>query len=146
MARSLRQASQARSYAASTRITLTPEGAAALAAALDAAAPPAPPARKADTGKAPWHLLPYDAIGAVVAVLGFGARKYAERNWERGLSHSRTFAATQRHLTDWFQLGLDRDPETGLHPLAHAACEVLFALAFALRETAGVDDRPKVGR
>lgn len=105
----------------------------------------APAGVKHDQGKAPWHLLPWDAVRQVVLVLAFGARKYAERNWEAGIAHSRTYAATIRHLTAWFQDGETADPETGLHPLAHAACEVLFALAFSLRGTAGVDDRPGKG-
>ncbi len=101
---------------------------------------------KYDQGKAPWHLLPWDAVEQVVKVLQFGAKKYAERNWEKGLPHSKTFAATQRHLVDWFQNGLDADDETGLHPLAHAACEMLFALAFELRGQTELDDRPRVPR
>lgn len=97
---------------------------------------------KSDSGKAPWDLLPWDAVAEVVRVLQFGATKYAARNWEKGLSHSRVFAATQRHLIAFFQMREDRDPETGIHHLAHAACEVLFALAFAVRGRRDLDDRP----
>jgi dATP/dGTP diphosphohydrolase len=97
---------------------------------------------KHDGGKLPWHLLPFDAIEQIVRVLDFGAKKYAERNWEKGIAHSRTYAATLRHLTSWWQCE-DDDPETGLSHLAHAACEVLFALAFVVREQPGVDDRPR---
>lgn len=105
--------------------------------------PPAQPdAVKHDAGKAPWHLLPFDAVAQVVAVLAFGAKKYRERGWEDGISHSRTYAATLRHLTAWWQ-GEDRDPETGLSHLAHATCETLFALAFVTRNRADLDDRPK---
>jgi hypothetical protein len=100
---------------------------------------------KNDDGKLPWHLLPFDAIGQVVRVLDFGSRKYAPRNWERGIAHSRVFAAAQRHLTSWWQ-GEDNDPETGLSHLAHAACCTLFMLAFVTRKTAGVDDRPNTLR
>lgn len=96
---------------------------------------------KHDGGKLPWHLLPFDAIGQVVCVLQFGAKKYAERNWEKGIAHSRVFAAAQRHLTAWWQ-GEDRDPETGLSHLAHAACCTLFMLAFVTRNRTDVDDRP----
>jgi hypothetical protein len=97
---------------------------------------------KHDGGKDPWHLLPWDAVREIVKVLAFGAKKYAERNWEKGLPHSRTFAATQRHLTAYFQDGETRDPETGLSHLAHAGCEILFALAFELRGRTDLDDRP----
>ena len=97
---------------------------------------------KHDGGKLPWHLFPWDAGAAVVRVLQFGARKYADRNWEKGIPHSRTFSATIRHLTAWHE-GEDNDPETGESHLAHAVCEVLFALAFELRGRADLDDRPK---
>lgn len=97
---------------------------------------------KHDGGKLPWHLLPWDAAGQVVAVLRFGAQKYADRNWEGGIAYSRLFSATQRHLTNWFQGRQDADPETGLSPLAHAACDVLFLLAFTLRDRKDLDDRP----
>lgn len=106
------------------------------------------PGIKHDTKKAPYDLLPWDAIEEVVKVLQFGAEKYAARNWEKGISYSRLFAAAQRHLTAFFQNGKDTDPETNLHTLAHAACEVLFMLALSMRaERAGVntslDDRPR---
>lgn len=104
--------------------------------------PPDAPAAKFDSGKLPWHLLPYDAVREVVRVLGFGAKKYAERNWEKGLPHSRTFAATMRHLTAHFQDGETHDAETGISHLAHAACEILFALAFEVRGRKELDDRP----
>jgi hypothetical protein len=97
---------------------------------------------KHDGGKLPWHLLPYDAVREIVKVLQFGAQKYAERNWEKGLAYSRVFGATMRHLTAHFQDGETHDPETGLSHLAHAGCEILFALAFELRGRADLDDRP----
>lgn len=96
---------------------------------------------KADAGKDPWELAPWDALRAVVAVLAFGAGKYGARNWERGMAWSRLYSATIRHLTAWWQ-GEARDAETGLPHLAHAACCVLFLLAFELRGMSG-DDRPE---
>jgi hypothetical protein len=98
---------------------------------------------KADAGKDPWELAPWDALRSVVAVLAFGARKYGDRNWERGMAWSRLYGATLRHLTAWWQ-GEARDPETGLPHLAHVACCVLFLLAFELRGMGG-DDRPQQG-
>jgi hypothetical protein len=105
---------------------------------------------KFDADKLPWDLLPWDAVEEVVKVLAFGAKKYAPRNWEKGITHSRTFAATQRHLVAWFQRGEDLDPETGLDHRAHAICELAFSLAFSLRAQDGqelssgpLDDRPR---
>jgi hypothetical protein len=96
---------------------------------------------KADTDKRPWHLAPWAAMGKVVDVMAFGAQKYGERNWEKGIKYSRLYSALQRHLTDWWD-GQDADPETGLPPLAHAACDALFLLTFVLLGRAELDDRP----
>ncbi|MCC0809417.1 hypothetical protein FPV16_25005 [Methylobacterium sp. W2] len=99
-----------------------------------------PEGRKDDIGKDPWDLAPWDAFRAIVAVLGFGARKYGRRNWEHGMAWSRLYAATHRHLTAWWD-GERKDPETGLSHLAHAGCCVCFLIAFEIRR-AGTDDRP----
>lgn len=96
---------------------------------------------KDDAGKAPWNLLPFDAVGAIVKVLQFGAGKYAPRNWERGMDWSRPFDALMRHMTAWWA-GEKRDPETGLSHLAHAGCCILFLVAYEIRGI-GEDDRPK---
>lgn len=97
---------------------------------------------KADAGKDPWHLLPWDALREVVRVLAFGAGKYGERNWERGLAYSRCYSAALRHLTAWWG-GEEADPETGASHLSHATCCLLFLLALHLRRT-GTDDRPSL--
>lgn len=93
---------------------------------------------KYDGGKLPWHLLAWDVIRLVVMVLAFGAKKYRDRNWERGIAHSRTFAATQRHLYAWWHRE-DHDDETGLPHLAHAICELMFAAAFDARGMGAVE-------
>lgn len=92
--------------------------------------------------KSPWHLLPYDVMKEVVQVFWAGAVKYEERNWEKGMPYSDVFGAAMRHLTDWWN-GEDKDPETGISHLAHAATNILFLLAYQKRKT-GKDDRPNV--
>jgi hypothetical protein len=74
-------------------------------------------------------------------VLDYGAKKYAPRNWELGMDWGRMLAASLRHLFAWAR-GEDYDPESKLHHLAHAACCVLFLLAYAMRNV-GNDDRVK---
>lgn len=98
--------------------------------------------RKDDADKLPWDLLPWEAVSHVVAVLRFGAKKYAPYNWSTGIAYSRVFAAAQRHLTAWW-LGESRDPETGIYHLAHAACCILFLLHYERVATIkeGFDDR-----
>src|SRR5262245_1426682 len=98
---------------------------------------------KADDGKLPWELMPEDALEEIVRVLALGAKKYAPRNWEKGIKHSRLYGTMRLHLKAWWQDGQNTDPETNLRTLAHLACEVLFALAFEARGMGkDWDDRP----
>lgn len=90
------------------------------------------------TGKPRFSLVPHESLALVLQVLEFGARKHKEFGW---LEHdSRTyFDACHRHLAAW-QSGQELD-ESGLPHLAHAATNILFALALELR---GNDGRNKV--
>lgn len=96
-----------------------------------------------NVGKIPWHLLPWDAVEEVVRVIQFGAKKYSPRGWEdKPLSYVETAASMTRHTVAWLR-GQDRDPETGLHHMAHAACNALFLVAYALRGEKSKDDRQR---
>jgi len=95
---------------------------------------------KHDTGKLPLHLLPVDAIEAITEILDFGARKYAPRNWEKGMDWSRVYRATIGHLFKWWA-GKGPDEETGKSHLWHAGCCILFLISYELRGV-GQDDRP----
>lgn len=96
-------------------------------------------ANKHDDGKPRWDLLPFDALEEVAEVLEYGARKYAARNWEKGMAWGRLLRAAIGHLASWAK-GKPRDDESGLPHLAHAACNVLFLLALTKRGI-GTDDR-----
>ena len=96
---------------------------------------------KYDAGKLPWHLLPIDAMQGVIRVLGFGATKYAPRNWESGLAYSRVYASLMRHITAWWQ-GERYDPDSGMPHLWHVATNALFLAAYEIRGV-GQDDRPR---
>jgi len=96
---------------------------------------------KFDTGKPRWDLLPVDALDELVQVLTFGASKYADRNWEKGINYSRVYGAAMRHLTKFWK-GIDKDDETGLEHLAHAMCCCMFLLSYRLRGMKDFDDRP----
>ncbi len=97
-------------------------------------------ARKDDDLKAGFDLLPPE-LTEVAQVLTLGAQKYGVRNWEGGMRWGRLFAAAMRHL--WaFWRGETTDPDTGLSHLAHAACCILFLLAYQ-RRSIGTDDRAK---
>lgn len=94
---------------------------------------------KKDEGKIRTDLLPFDALEQVSEVLSHGATKYEARNWEKGFAWGRLLGAALRHLFSWAG-GQDRDEESGLPHLAHAACCVLMLLALTTRRV-GVDDR-----
>jgi hypothetical protein len=98
-------------------------------------------ALKFDTDKLPLNLLSTEAMNQTAAVLKFGAQKYAEHNWRAGFAWSRPLAAAMRHLTA-FNDGEDRDPESGLSHLAHAACCIMFLLEFE-KTHQHLDDRYK---
>ena len=95
---------------------------------------------KYDEGKPRYDLVPPDAFEEIVKVLTFGASKYADRNWEKGISYGRVFGAAMRHLWSWWRHD-DIDAETGLSHLAHAGCCILFLLAFEQRNMDHCDDR-----
>lgn len=92
--------------------------------------------RKDDGGKAPWGLLMRGcsaALAGVVAVLQFGARKYAADSWQRVEgAEDRYKDALYRHLHSIETRGfLAKDPETGLLEWFHVACNALFLATFA---------------
>lgn len=96
---------------------------------------------KHDQDKLPLHLLSTEAMNQTAAVLAFGAQKYAEHNWRNGFTWSRPLSAAMRHITA-FNAGEDRDPESGLSHLAHAACCIMFLLEFE-KTHPHLDDRYK---
>ena len=109
---------------------------------------------KADENKIRIELVAPEFVFGVAEVLTFGAKKYDDRNWERGMSWSRPFGAAMRHLWAWWgdpgvktktnHLFGDLDHETGLSHLKHAACCVMFLIAYEERAASGFDDRPRV--
>ena len=57
--------------------------------------------RKDDTDKVRLELIPPELLFGIGAILSFGAKKYADRNWEKGMSWSRVFGAMMRHIWCW---------------------------------------------
>lgn len=99
----------------------------------------AEPGWKMDAGKARIDLIAPEMVYGVASVLAFGAAKYSERNWEKGMSWGRCFGAMMRHLWSWWA-GERNDPESGWPHLAHAACCLMFLMAYEARQI-GTDDR-----
>lgn len=107
--------------------------------------------RKDDVGKVRMDLLPPEFLFATATILTFGAKKYADRNWEQGMKWGRVFGALMRHMWYWwggkgptttnFLFG-DTDEETGYSHLWHAACCLAFLISYEERKI-GEDDRHK---
>lgn len=99
-------------------------------------------AMKFDDQKLPVNLLSTEALLQTAAVLKFGADKYHAHNWRDGFAWSRPLAAAMRHIMAYND-GEDKDPESGLSHLAHAACCIMFLLEFE-KTHPELDDRYKV--
>lgn len=95
---------------------------------------------KFDADKPRTDLLDPRPLLRTAAVLAVGARKYAARNWEKGMAWSRVYAALMRHMLAWWG-GQDKDPETGLSHLDHAACCLHFLQTYEETHREH-DDRP----
>lgn len=98
-------------------------------------------ALKYDSDKVQLELLPPELLTAVGEILTFGAKKYAPRNWEKGMKWSRVFGALMRHMWAWWG-GENLDRETGKSHLWHAGCCIAFLIAYEQRKV-GEDDRVK---
>jgi hypothetical protein len=98
-------------------------------------------AMKFDGDKLPVNLLSTEALLQTAAVLKFGADKYHAHNWRDGFAWSRPLAAAMRHIMAYND-GEDKDPESGLSHLAHAACSIMFLLEFE-KTHPELDDRYK---
>lgn len=84
------------------------------------------PGRKDDQDKVRFDLVPPRPFLELAKVITLGAKKYSEWNW-RKIGQERYVAALYRHIIAW-QMGEDRDPETGLEHLAHAMCNLVFLM------------------
>lgn len=95
--------------------------------------------RKDDQDKPRLDLIAPEIQTALGEILAFGAKKYDARNWEKGMSWGRVYGALMRHLWAWWARE-DKDRETGKSHLWHAACCIMFLVAYEARGV-GVDDR-----
>lgn len=96
--------------------------------------------RKDDLGKLRFDLVPALSLEDLARIYTYGAQKYADRNWEKGIEWGRVFAAMMRHL--WaFWGGETTDPESGMPHMAHAAWGCFTLLEYA-RTHNELDTRP----
>ncbi|MCK5017969.1 MAG: hypothetical protein KAS32_13010, partial [Candidatus Peribacteraceae bacterium] len=97
-----------------------------------------------------YDLLHPQALKGITKVMTLGAKKYAERNWERGMKWSDVVQSLERHLAA-FKAGEDFDSETGELHIDHLQCNAHFLSAYYKIFPQG-DDRqhgylnpPKIG-
>lgn len=90
-----------------------------------------------------FDLIPVGPLTELAKHYGRGARKYADRNWEKGYEWSKNYAALQRHLFAFWD-GEDIDEETGTPHIVAVAWHA-FALAEFMNTHPEFDDRPKRG-
>lgn len=88
---------------------------------------------KFDAGKIRMDLVPMDAVMAAAAVFTYGAIKYDDWNWAKGMPRGRLLAAMQRHAAA-VQLGIELDDESGLPHTWHMLCCNMMLVAGDLRE------------
>lgn len=97
--------------------------------------------RKDDTGKLRFDLIPPYALERLAEVYTIGAKKYDDRNWEKGISFGRLFAAMMRHAWRWWA-GESLDPEDGQHSLASVAWCAFALMHFESQGRTDLDNRP----
>ena len=96
--------------------------------------------KKFDKDKLRYDLLPPEPLARVVEVFTIGARKYGDRNWEKGLTWGRVFAAMMRHAWAWWR-GERFDTEDGQHHLSSVAWCALVLMEYE-KTHQELDDRP----
>ena len=86
--------------------------------------------------------LPLEALAAASASFEYGAKKYSDRNWEKGLPWQQLIDSLKRHLED-FERGHDRDDGeggSGLHQVCMIGASAMMLIASVVRNI-GTDDR-----
>ena len=79
---------------------------------------------KFDQDKLRYDLIPAEVKKWLAEVLTYGAKKYAPDNWKK-IEVERYYAAMERHMVA-YQLGEEKDPESGIHHLIHMMCNAMF--------------------
>jgi hypothetical protein len=102
---------------------------------------PSTAGRKEDADKLRFDLVPVRALEELARVYTIGAKKYDDRNWEKGLRWGRVYAAMERHAKAWWR-GERLDPVDGQHHLASVAWCALALMEYE-RTHPELDDRVK---
>lgn len=82
---------------------------------------------------------PLEAIAAGCASLEYGAKKYQDRNWEKGLPWQQLIDSLRRHLDD-FERGHELDDGPGGSNLPHVCSIMANAMMLSASVIRGVGD------
>jgi hypothetical protein len=82
-----------------------------------------------NNGKLRWGLVDYKALEPMIRVLEFGARKYSDDNWKKGLVHREVLESAQRHLAAMLS-GENIDNESYQLHAGHVMCNLMFWVHF----------------
>ena len=77
--------------------------------------------RENDTGRGAYELIGLEGLKRISRIYELGAKKYSERNWEKGGLWSRNLRSALRHMVQWME------GDSGEDHLA-MACWNLFAI------------------
>lgn len=92
-------------------------------------------------GKLKWSLVSWKALEPMVKVLMFGATKYDDHNWKKGLKYTEIVESLQRHLNSFIE-GEDNDKESKISHIGHILCNAMF-LSYMFLFRKDLDDRFK---
>jgi hypothetical protein len=93
--------------------------------------------------EARYDLVPPVPLRKLSVHFGRGAKKYAERNWEKGIPFMRMYASTMRHMQAWVS-GEDIDQDETMKNPEHlvAALWNIYCLIELSQTHQELDDRP----
>lgn len=94
---------------------------------------------KFDADKPSMSSIPREAMWEMGQAFGYGAKKYGDGNFRKGMKVSRQLAAAVRHIYQHLD-GQDLDPESGVTHLGHALASIAMA-CYTLRNCPEMDDR-----
>ena len=92
-------------------------------------------------GKLKWSLVSWKALEPMVLVLMFGAEKYDDHNWKKGLKYTEVCESLQRHLNAFIE-GADNDEESKISHVGHILCNAMF-LSYMFLFRKDLDNRYK---
>lgn len=97
-------------------------------------------AKRFDSDKLRLELVPASTETELGKVFTFGAVKYGDHNWRKGMNWSRVTGSLKRHLNA-FEQGQDFDPESGFLHMSHVLANASMLVEYYKTFLDG-DDRP----